>query len=98
MTTIASIIAAVAARYDLKPADLTRRDRHRNLARPRQEAYWLARQVTDRTLPEIGMAFRRHHATVLHGIRLIERTASDDHKAELLRMVREADTTRRTAA
>lgn len=95
MTTIASIIAAVAARHQLKPEQIIAQDRHRQLARPRMEAYWLARQVTDKSLPELGRVFKRHHTTVLHGIRAVEAMASVEHKAWLLQVGRGIDTTDR---
>lgn len=85
MTTIASIIAAVAARHSLKPADLTKQDRHRHLAWPRQEAYWLASKATVRSLPEIARAFGgRHHTTVLHGIRAVEARLTPQERYDLL--------------
>jgi chromosomal replication initiation ATPase DnaA len=72
----ASIIAEVARRRGLTAADLTGTGRWRDVARPRQEAMWLMRQVRRAdgsrrySLPEIGRALGyRDHTTVLHGVR-----------------------------
>jgi chromosomal replication initiator protein len=58
--------------YRIKVADMFSQRRTRAIARPRQVAMWLARELTDRSLPEIGEAFGgRDHTTVLHACRKI---------------------------
>lgn len=62
----------VADYYRIKVADMFSQRRNRAIARPRQMAMWLARELTDRSLPEIGDAFGgRDHTTVLHACRTI---------------------------
>lgn len=92
MTTIASIIAAVAAHHGIKPAELTGHRRWRSHAWPRQEAYWLAQRITGKSLPEIGRAFGgRDHTTVLHGIRAVEDRTTEEERNELLLLGREVE-------
>ena len=75
-----AIQARVAAHYGLSVADLVGPGRTRALARPRQVAMYLAKTMTERSLPEIGRGFGgRDHTTVMHGVRRIEALrASDD--------------------
>lgn len=62
----------VADFYRIKGADMHSKKRTRAIARPRQMAMWLARELTDRSLPEIGEAFGgRDHTTVIHACRVI---------------------------
>jgi chromosomal replication initiator protein len=62
----------VADYFRIKVADMYSQKRNRAIARPRQVAMWLARELTDRSLPEIGDAFGgRDHTTVLHACRTI---------------------------
>ena len=76
---IAEIQAAVAHRFRLRPAELTSHRRAREIVRPRQIAMYLARELTPRSLPEIGRVFgRRDHTTVLHAIRTIGRLREID--------------------
>ena len=71
--TVDDIQKAVAEHYRLKQADLLSERRTRALARPRQAAMWLAKQLTTRSLPDIGRRFGgRDHTTVLHAVRRIE--------------------------
>lgn len=74
-----SITEAVAARHQIKVSDLKGPARSRHIARPRQEAMWLMRQVqwadgTPRySLPMIGAFLGdRDHSTVIHGVRAHE--------------------------
>jgi len=63
----------VSAHYDLKPVDLVSARRAVVVARPRQIAMYLAKQLTQRSLPEIGRRFGgRDHTTVIHAVRTIE--------------------------
>lgn len=67
MITIENIQKTVADFYRLKINDLLSKKRSRNLARPRQMAMALAKELTNKSLPEIGAAFGgRDHTTVLH--------------------------------
>jgi chromosomal replication initiator protein len=71
--TVDDIQKAVAEHYGLKQADLISERRNRAIARPRQAAMWIAKQLTTRSLPDIGRRFGgRDHTTVLHGVRRIE--------------------------
>ncbi|MFT7110475.1 MAG: chromosomal replication initiator protein, partial [Psychrobacter glaciei] len=77
----------VAEYYKIKVADLLSKRRSRSVARPRQMAMALSKELTNHSLPEIGDAFGgRDHTTVLHGCRKIkelrENTAdiSEDYK------------------
>jgi chromosomal replication initiator protein len=71
--TVDDIQKATAEHYRLKQSDLICERRTRALARPRQAAMWLAKQLTTRSLPDIGRRFGgRDHTTVLHAVRRIE--------------------------
>lgn len=77
--TVDQIQKAVAEHYQLKQADLISERRARVVARPRQVAMWLAKQITTRSLPDIGRRFGgRDHTTVLHAVRRIEALKSED--------------------
>lgn len=77
--TVDMIQKIVAEHYSLKQADLISERRARAVARPRQVAMWLAKQVTTRSLPDIGRRFGgRDHTTVLHAVRRIESLKGDD--------------------
>ncbi len=70
---IESIQKAVAEFYDLRISDITGTNRSSNIAVPRMLAMYLSRTKTEKSLPEIGQAFYKNHATVLHAFRKIER-------------------------
>jgi chromosomal replication initiator protein len=77
--TVDMIQKAVAEHYALKQADLTSERRARAVARPRQVAMWIAKQITTRSLPDIGRRFGgRDHTTVLHAVRRIEALKAED--------------------
>jgi len=77
--TVDMIQKIVAEHYSLKQADLISERRARAVARPRQVAMWLAKQVTTRSLPDIGRRFGgRDHTTVLHAVRRIEQLKAED--------------------
>jgi chromosomal replication initiator protein len=77
--TIDDIQKAVSEHYGMKQADLISERRNRAIARPRQSAMWLAKQLTTRSLPDIGRRFGgRDHTTVLHAVRRIEALKADD--------------------
>lgn len=70
--TLQVIQKAVADYYKIKVADLYAKRRTRNIARPRQVAMWLAKELTPESYPSIGEAFGgRDHTTVLHAYRTI---------------------------
>lgn len=72
LITIENIQKTVAEYYKVKVADLLSKRRSRSVARPRQMAMALAKELTNHSLPEIGDAFGgRDHTTVLHACRKI---------------------------
>jgi chromosomal replication initiator protein len=77
--TIDDIQKATSEHFGLRQADLISERRNRSVARPRQAAMWLAKQLTTRSLPDIGRRFGgRDHTTVLHAVRRIEALKVDD--------------------
>jgi chromosomal replication initiator protein len=77
--TVDDIQKAAAEHFGLKQADLGSERRTRSVARPRQAAMWLAKQLTTRSLPDIGRRFGgRDHTTVLHAVRRIEELRAGD--------------------
>jgi chromosomal replication initiator protein len=79
--SIPNIQKAVADYYQLRVADLLSKRRTRSLARPRQVAMALAKELTEHSLPEIGDGFGgRDHTTVLHGCRVIRDLMQTDGK------------------
>lgn len=72
LVTIQNIQKVVAEYYKIRVADLHSKDRSRTVARPRQIAMALAKELTSHSLPEIGDAFGgRDHTTVLHACRKV---------------------------
>src|SRR3989338_7367398 len=70
--SVEGIQKTVAEYFKIKMADMHSKKRSRNLARPRQVAMALAKDLTQMSLPEIGEAFgNRDHTTVLHACRTI---------------------------
>jgi len=77
--TVDEIQKATSEHFGLKQADLISAGRARALARPRQAAMWLAKQLTTRSLPDIGRRFGgRDHTTVLHAVRRIDELRAAD--------------------
>ena len=77
--SIENIQKTVADYYKIKVADMYSKKRTRILARPRQMAMFLARELTDLSYPEIGQSFGgRDHTTVLHACAKIEELKSGD--------------------
>jgi chromosomal replication initiator protein len=71
--TIENIQKTVADYYKIKVADLFSKKRTRMIARPRQVAMWLCKEVTPHSYPSIGDAFGgRDHTTVIHAVKTIE--------------------------
>ena len=72
LVTIDNIQRSVAEYYKIKMADMLSKRRNRSVARPRQVAMTLSKELTNHSLPEIGDAFGgRDHTTVLHACRQI---------------------------
>jgi chromosomal replication initiator protein len=77
--TIDEIQRRVSEHYRIRQAEMVSARRAREVARPRQVAMYLAKQLTPRSLPEIGRKFGgRDHTTVIHAIRQIERLRGID--------------------
>ncbi len=90
--TIDEIQRKVAEHYNIKMSDMHSARRARNVARPRQVAMYLAKQLTARSLPEIGRKFGgRDHTTVMHAVRKIEELMEEDAQiAQDVEIVRRA--------
>ena len=85
--SIDNIQKTVALYFNIKISDMVSKRRNRTVARPRQMAMALAKELTNHSLPEIGDAFGgRDHTTVLHACRKINELregtaeAAEDHK------------------
>lgn len=79
LVTVENIIKTVSEYYKIKVADLLSKRRTRSVARPRQLAMCLAKELTNHSLPEIGDAFGgRDHTTVLHAYRTIKALLESD--------------------
>lgn len=77
--TIEEIQRRVCEHYRIKQAEMSSARRAREVARPRQVAMYLAKQLTPRSLPEIGRRFGgRDHTTVIHAVRQIEKLRQTD--------------------
>ena len=73
------IIDAVAKYYRIKISDVLGKKRTRNIARPRQVAMSLTKELTTLSLPSIGDSFGgRDHTTVMHGIRAVSKLREED--------------------
>ncbi len=88
--TVEEIQRKVSDHYNIRLSDLIGPKRVRVFARPRQIAMYLAKQLTSRSLPEIGRRFGgRDHTTVMHGVRRIEELKLKDSQiAEDLELLR----------
>ncbi len=77
--TIDDIQRKVAEYYNIKMVDMHSARRNASIARPRQVAMYLAKQLTSRSLPEIGRKFGgKDHTTVMHAIKRINELMRDD--------------------
>ena len=93
--TIEEIQKRVAEHFNIRISDMHSARRARAVARPRQVAMYLAKQLTARSLPEIGRKFGgRDHTTVMHAVRKVDELRSTDASfsddVELLRRMLEA--------
>ncbi len=90
--SVEEIQRRVAEHYNIRLSEMIGPKRVRTLARPRQVAMYLCKQLTSRSLPEIGRRFGgRDHTTVMHGVKRIEELRVQDGQiAEDLEMLRRA--------
>ena len=80
LVTVDNIQKTVADYYKIKVSDILSKRRSRSVARPRQVAMALAKELTNHSLPELGNAFGgRDHTTVLHACRKIEQLREESH-------------------
>ena len=90
-TTIDEIQKKVAEYFNISVKELQSSRRARTVARPRQIAMYLAKQLTSRSLPEIGRKFDRDHTTVMHAVRKVEGLIGEDASlAESVNVLRRA--------
>jgi chromosomal replication initiator protein len=88
--SVEAIQKAVADQYDIRLADMTSKRRPQDVAFPRQVAMYLCRTLTHQSLPSIGNAFGRTHATVIHACRSIsEKMKRDEHFRQTLTVIRQ---------
>lgn len=76
--TIEEIQHKVADKYNIRTADILSKRRERPIARPRQIAMYLAKNLTTASLPEIGRKFDRDHTTVIHAVKTVEDMMAQD--------------------
>jgi chromosomal replication initiator protein len=90
--TVDEIMRKVSEHYNVRIADLLGPKRTRTIARPRQVAMYLAKTMTQRSLPEIGRRFGgRDHTTVIHAVRKITSLQDTDQRiAEDVTILRRA--------
>tara|TARA_B100001059_G_scaffold230149_1_gene263953 strand:- start:854 stop:2176 length:1323 start_codon:yes stop_codon:yes gene_type:complete len=81
LVTIDNIQRTVAEYYRIRVSDLLSKRRSRSIARPRQVAMALSKELTNHSLPEIGDAFGgRDHTTVLHACRKVKSLRDESHE------------------
>lgn len=79
LVTVENIQKTVAEYYKIRLADLSAKSRSRSIARPRQVAMALAKELTSKSLPEIGQSFGgRDHTTVMHACRKVVELKESD--------------------
>jgi chromosomal replication initiator protein len=93
--TIQEIQKRVADHYNIRVAEMSSARRARNIARPRQVAMYLAKQLTSKSLPDIGRHFGdRDHTTVMHAVSRVSELMGQDaafaEDVELLRRMLES--------
>ncbi|MBI5085315.1 MAG: chromosomal replication initiator protein DnaA [Acidobacteria bacterium] len=77
--TIDAVMKVVAERYSMQPSQLKQKTNAHEIARPRQVAMYLCKELTSASLPEIGRHFGgKHHTTVLHSVRKVEDLRQSD--------------------
>lgn len=83
MISLDNIQKVVAEYFHIRASDMQSKRRSRNIARPRQVAMCITKELTNHSLPEIGEAFGgRDHTTVLHACRQIEKLRREDNGME----------------
>lgn len=81
--SIEQIKRMVCEKYMVRIADLESDRRDRNIARPRQIAMYLAKNLTTKSLPEIGRNFGdKNHSTVIHAVKTIEKLKAENPEIE----------------
>jgi chromosomal replication initiator protein len=81
LVTVENIQKTVAEYYKIRIADLLSKRRSRSIARPRQVAMALAKELTNHSLPEIGDAFGgRDHTTVMHACKRVKELRETDRR------------------
>jgi len=84
VVTIDEIQTRVAEHFQIPKAEMTSARRDREVARPRQVAMYLSKQLTPRSMPEIGRRFgKRDHTTAIHAVRQIARLREKDPELNL---------------
>lgn len=76
--TIQEIQEAVCKKYNVSLAQIMSAERTANIVTPRQLAMYIARKYSSKGLPDIAKMFGRTHATILHGVKAIEKRLDDD--------------------
>ena len=81
--SVDEIQARVAEHYRIRKTEMTSARRARDVARPRQVAMYLSKQLTPRSLPDIGRRFGgRDHTTVIHAVKQIEKLRAADSELD----------------
>ena len=88
---IEEIQAAVAKKYSVTMAQMLSPERTQSIVTPRQLAMYIARKFTTKSLPEIAKLFEKTHATIIHGVRNIEKRldVEEELKATLAEILSE---------
>ena len=91
MTPISAIVTATAKCANMKVAEITGRDRRKQIVWARQCGYVAARRATDASFPDIGWAFgRRDHTTILDGVHRIIERGNEFHEAMIRAIIARA--------
>jgi chromosomal replication initiator protein len=79
--SLSKIINCVAEFYNVREVDITSKSREARFVLPRQVAAYLAKQLTDKSLQEIGYALgKRDHATIVYAVKKLEKQVKEDEK------------------
>lgn len=93
MISVEMIQKSVSDFYNIPLSELRAKKRHKNIVFPRQIAMYLSRKLTNMSLPEIGSAFGgKHHTTVLHSYKEIEKEISNTEENRVKNTIRELTT------
>jgi chromosomal replication initiator protein len=76
--TVEEIQKVVSDFYDIRMGDMSSNRRPQSIAFPRQVAMYLSRELTSQSLPSIGQAFNKNHATVMHSCRIVSEKLKTD--------------------